>query len=162
MAKSYNCICLGEISEKTSRFFERYQINSQRWFLFSLPDAWREDGEPFGSLVSIIKLTIWYNFWVPARVQKEKIKKENIYIIGTGLCQERINFFLFSLIPGKTMYTRKKREKHTATRQQLWRKIIDGRKQAGFLFLVFFFIQRELHLVVFGATFSFIFSSVSV
>lgn len=37
------------------------------------------------------------------------------------------------------MYTRKKREKHTATRQQLWRKIIDGRMQAGFLFIFFFF-----------------------
>lgn len=36
------------------------------------------------------------------------------------------------------MYTRKKREKHTATRQQLWRKIIDGRMQAGFLFIYFY------------------------
>lgn len=58
---------------------------------------------------------------------KGEIKKENIYIIETGLCQERMNFFV--VLVEKTMYTRKKSKKHTATRQQLWRKLIDGKSK---------------------------------
>lgn len=56
---------------------------------------------------------------------KGKIKKENIYIIEPGCVKKELTFLLFSLISEKTMYTGKKGEKHT-TRQQLWRKIIDG------------------------------------
>lgn len=89
--------------------------------LFSLPDAWREDGAPFGSLVSIITLTIWYNFSVGSQLVCVEIKRERgrktIYIIGAALCQERINFFLRSLISGKkdNVHTEEKAETHCIT-----------------------------------------------
>lgn len=64
-------------------------------------------------------------FGSPARVWKGGNKKEKIYIIGTGCVQRELTFWR-SLISEKTMYTREKREKHTAKRQRLWKKIIDG------------------------------------
>lgn len=119
MAKSYNCVCLGEISEKTSRFFERYSINSQRWFLFSRPDAWREDGEPFGSLVSIIKLAIWYNFGVPARAWKrEKKKRKHLHNRHRVVSRKRSlsSFFLAVVDLWKdNVHTKEKRETHCNT-----------------------------------------------